>query len=394
MALPSMNPLRCSGTALPPNVLMMAKLIALALLLTNHQRLLPDPFLPFLPGLDQLMPGAVFQTLLRTVFLASACTLLFNLYPRVSCLLLGGSMLLAVFASRAYYGNNKTFCALMLVLAGLHVRGTEPRLLQWQVALVYLGAGLNKALEPDWHSGQFFDHWAIDRLQQPVYTFAASLLPPLALGKIMCWTTIVLELCAAVCLACKRWNKWGVIFSVMLQSGFLLFTGTTFTMFFYGMQSAMAAFLVWPRNPLIVIWDGSCGFCAFSKQWIERFDLERAFAWWPYQSGKGREFGITNEAAQRRLQMVTAGGRVLEGFHAFRHMLFYLPVFWFTLMALIAGAPEPAPTWRRIVVASTLFFFSPLMNPIGTAAYDWIARNRYRIFPGSTCAIEAVSDRT
>jgi predicted DCC family thiol-disulfide oxidoreductase YuxK len=176
-----------------------------------------------------------------------------------------------------------------------------------------------------------------------------------------------------------------VVISVMLQSGFLLFTGTTFTMFFYGMQAAMFAFLVWPREPLKVIWDGSCGFCDWTRRQVARVDLENVFEWWPYQSGKGRAYGVTDEAAARRMQLVTRTGKVLEGFHAFRHMLFYIPLYWFALVALIALAPAGAATWRRLVVASALFFFSPLMNPIGTAAYDWIARNRYRIFPGSTC---------
>ncbi len=388
MAIPaSLNPLRCSGTALPPNVLMMAKLIALALLLTNHQRLLPDPFLPFVPGLDELMPGRMFQAVLRAVFLVSAVALLFNRWVRFASFTLGGSMLLGVLSSRAYYGNNKTFCALMLILAGLHVAGAEPKFLRWQVALVYLGAGLNKALDPDWHSGQFFDNWAMARLEQPVYIYLQSLLPPLALGKLMCWMTIALELTAAVCLALRPLNGYGVVVSVLLQSGFLLFTGTTFTMFFYGMQAAMAAFLIWPPKPLTVIWDGSCGFCEWSKQWVERVDFDKAFAWWPYQSGQGALHGITEEAAQRRLQLVTARGKVLEGYHAFRHMLFYLPVFWFVVCAAIAAAPEPSPTWRRLVVAAVLFLFSPLSNPLGVAAYDWVARNRYRIFPGSTCEI-------
>ena len=46
--------LRCSGTALPTNLLLMVKLIALSLLLTNHVRLIPDPFLPFLPVFDRI----------------------------------------------------------------------------------------------------------------------------------------------------------------------------------------------------------------------------------------------------------------------------------------------------------------------------------------------------
>lgn len=386
MAVSPWNPLRCSGTALPPPLLLMAKLIAIALLLTNHVRLLPDPFLPFVPGLDQL-PGRLFQTTLQTVFVLSAFALLFNRWVRTSCLLLGGSMLLGVLASRAYYGNNKTFCAMMLIFAGLHVEGTEPLLPRWQVAVVYLGAGINKILDPDWQSGVFFDHWAGVKLQQPVFLWLNTMLPHLLLGKLLCWTTIVLEFGASIMMFIPRLNLYGVCFSVMLQSGILLFTGSTFTMFFYGMQSAMLAFLLWPAKPLTVIWDGDCGFCAFCKKWITRFDLENILEWSPFQSGRGRHHGISDEAAMERLHLITPSGKVLAGFAAVRRMMVYIPLTWITLITLIAAAPEPSPTWRRIVVGTALFFFSPLMNPIGSAAYDWVARNRYRIFPNSTCAV-------
>lgn len=383
---PSWNPLRCGGTALPVPLLLMAKLIALAFLLTNHVRLLPDPFLPFVPGLD-LLPGALFQRTLQIVFVTSALALLFNRRVRTCCLLLGGTVLLSVVASRAYYGNNKTLCALMLLLAGLYTRG-EPKLLRWQVALVYFGAGLNKAMDADWHSGQFFEHWAGVRLEQPVYIWLSAMLPPLLLGKLMCWTTIVLELSAAVLLNVPRLRLYGVCISILLQAGFLLFTGQTFTMFFFGMQAAMLAFLPWPEKRLEVIYDGDCGFCDWCREQISRFDLEGVFSWVPYQSGRGRIFGITDAQAAARLQLVTQAGAVLSGFHAVRRMLLYLPTFWMVLCALIALAPAPvAPLWRRLIVGSVLLFFTPLVNGAGVAAYDFVARHRHRIFPGRACKL-------
>jgi predicted DCC family thiol-disulfide oxidoreductase YuxK len=299
-----------------------------------------------------------------------------------------------VVSSRAYYGNNKTFCALVLVLAGLYANSLGAYLLRIQVALVYFGAGLNKALDPDWHSGQFFEHWATSRLQQPVYMWLSSQLPPLVMGKLMCWVTTVMELSASATLLIPRLTFIGVWLSVLLQSGFLLFTGTTFTMFFFGMQAAMFAFLKWPKTPLLVIYDGDCGFCDWSREQITRFDLERVFSWVPYQSGRGKPFGITDELASRRLQMVTDGGKVLEGFHAVRRMFLYIPVLWMILFALIALAPEPiAPLWRRVIVGATLFCFSPLMNPFGVALYDLVARNRHRIFPGRTCKLPTAAVR-
>jgi len=159
LSAPTLNPLRCGGTALPTNLLLMAKLIALCLLLTNHVRLLPDPFLPFVPLIDRIGAPATFQFVLQMVFIASAIALLFNRWVRASCLLLGGSILIGVISSKAYYGNNKTFCGLILFLTGLYEPGREPWLLRIQFAIVYFGAGLNKLLDPDWQSGVFMEHW-------------------------------------------------------------------------------------------------------------------------------------------------------------------------------------------------------------------------------------------
>jgi predicted DCC family thiol-disulfide oxidoreductase YuxK len=392
---PSRNPLSVSGTAMPENVLLMAKLIAVALFLTNQVNFLPRPYLPFIPGLDRIISGATFQEILQEVFLASMAALLFNYAVRASSLVLGSSILLGVISSRAYYSNNMTLCALLLILAGLSTRGMPPYVLRVQIAVVYFGAGLNKALDPDWHSGQFFDHWAIDSLHQPVYIWLNGLLPPMMLGKLVSWFTIVAELATSILLLIPRTRLFAVFVSVIiLQCGFLLFTGSTFGMFFFAMQAAAFCFLPWPVKSMEVIFDGTCGFCDWCREQIERLDFDKLFSWVPYQSGRGRAFGISDEAAARRLQLVTPEGRVLEGFVAFRRMLAYTPAFWMAIFALLAVARgQSAPAWRRIVVVGTLIYFSPLVNRMGTAAYDLIARNRHRIFPGRVCKLPEADER-
>ena len=264
----SRNPLRCGGTALPTEVLLMAKLIALALLLTNHVRLMPDPFLPFVPVLEHIAPPAVFQNTLKVLFVTSALALLFNVAVRASAFTLGATILVAILSSKAYYGNNKTFCGLMLLLAGIYVPRWGKALLQAQLALVYFGAGLNKLLDPDWQSGQFFDHWAADGLKNPVFIWARQFFPPLALGKIACWGTAIAELGASVALVFKKLQVIGMWANALFQAGLLLFTGTTFTMFFYAMQSASLVFARWPRDRSLVVFDGDCGFCTAVKTWF------------------------------------------------------------------------------------------------------------------------------
>lgn len=247
-ALKSANPLRIHGTAMAPNLLLMCKIIAVAMLGVNHWRELPTPFLPFVPGLDQLVDPATFQFTLRIVFFVSAAMLLLNRCVRLSAFTLGSCLLLAVVSSKAYYGNNKMFCGLCLVLASISDREGPPYLLRLQFSIVYFGAALNKLIDPDWQSGVFFENWARNRLEQPVYIALADRLPPLVAGKIMCWGTALAELFMAVGVFVPRLVPWALWTHVLFQVGLLEFTGTTFNLFFFGMLAATLIFVDWPKE--------------------------------------------------------------------------------------------------------------------------------------------------
>ncbi len=74
---PSWNPFRCTGTGLPTNIAILVKCLAIAVLLTNHVRLLPDPWLPFIPAISAI-PGELFQRTIQVIFFVSALAILFN----------------------------------------------------------------------------------------------------------------------------------------------------------------------------------------------------------------------------------------------------------------------------------------------------------------------------
>jgi predicted DCC family thiol-disulfide oxidoreductase YuxK len=385
MALAAWNPLKCSGTALPVNLLLCAKLIALTLLITGHVRLLPAPFLPFIPILDSLPPAA-FQHTLQAAFVISAVALLFNRSVRLSSLILGGTILLGVLASKAYYGNNKTFCGCILVLIGLYQPGRQPWLLRYQLVIVYLGAGLNKLLDADWRSGVFFENWAVHRLHQPVYLTIAHLLPPMALARIMSWMTIGTELGLSVVFQIRRLYRWGIYASLLLHSGMLFFTGTTFTMFFYAMSASMLVFVEWPSQPLIVLFDGECGLCRTVRRWMEKLDFDGAFAWVPYQAGGAKRYGVPEADAERRLHLVN-GCRIDAGFVAIKKMLLYNPVTYLAMAAVIAAPRANISTFRMVTVAVLLVVFLPPFEPVGQMLYDLVARNRRKLMPRATCRI-------
>ena len=85
---PSWNPLKCRGTGLPLNLTILVKSLAAVVLLTNHVKILPDPWLPFIPAIG-LIPPLLFQRTLQTVFVVSALAIIFNRRIRLLRWLLG-----------------------------------------------------------------------------------------------------------------------------------------------------------------------------------------------------------------------------------------------------------------------------------------------------------------
>jgi hypothetical protein len=357
---PSWNPLKCRGTDLPLNLTILVKVLAMVLLLVNHVRILPDPWLPFIPGLD-LFPPLLFQRTLQTVFVVSAVAIVFNRRVRLASLVLGSTLLLAVVSSKAYYGNNKTFCGLMLLLAGLYQQG-GPNFIRWQLAITYFGAGLNKALDGDWHSGIFFENWAVNRLQQPWYIALDSKLPPLVLARFMCWTTIVTELATVPCLLIPSLQYWAILANIFFQSSLLLFTGTTFTLFFYSMTAASLAFFSWPADPVPVFYDSGRRMSQLARSFFSAWDLDGIFLWIPQRSATAAQYEIPADFDVRHSLVLSTGNKVYFGFRAVRMMILLNPITYLLIAGSIAALGDlsgQAVFYRRLIVSVTLVLLMP-----------------------------------
>ncbi len=379
MTTPSWNPLRLSGTALPAPLLLAAKLIVITMLATGHVGTLPDPFLPFLPVFDRIGNPELFRRLLQVLFLAGSIALLLNRRVRLASLIVGVTMLVGIASSRIYWANNTFFCGAVLTLIGLHASERSVWLLRVQVALIYFGAGLNKILDPDWLSGQFFEHWAVENLEHDLYIRVSALLPPMVLSKLMGWATIATEFSLFVGFAVPRLWPFAIWLGILFHASMTVFTGITFVLFLYVAPAAYFAFARWPAGRTEVLYDGDCGFCARTKLWFEALDLENAFRWTAYQTGFGDRFGISRAALAKRLHIVVDGERVSHGFRAFKTMLLTNPVTWFVLLAVLLSL-HWGPSWARsLILVGMIGFFLPVFDRVGEAAYDLVARNRDRL---------------
>lgn len=385
---PSWNPLRLTGTALPVPLLLAAKLLVITTLVTGHVATLPDPFLPFLLVFDRIGNPEVFRTALQVLFVAGSAALLFNRGVRLASFVVGMTILVGIAASRIYWANNTFFMGAVLTLIGLYASQRSVWLLRAQVALIYFGAGLNKGLDPDWVSGQFFEHWAVENLQHDLYIQVAALLPPMALAKLLCWGTIATEWSLFAGFAWRRSWPLAIWLGILFHAAMTLFTGITFVLFLYVAPIAYLAFARWPRATTEVIYDGDCGICAKTKRWFEALDFEGGFRWTPFQSGVGDRFGISRDALIDRLHIVVDGERIAQGFTAFKLMLLYNPLTYFVMLGVLLGL-HWGPEWARsAVIVGMIAFFFPAFDRVGQAAYDLVARHRNRIGSAPTCAVE------
>lgn len=117
-----------------------------------------------------------------------------------------------------------------------------------------------------------------------------------------------------------------------------------------------------------LFYDGQCGFCQYAISFVtsvDIFDVVNAIDVIPLRDEEivSLPFRVTREQFLEEIHLVTPRGKILKGFFAFRHLAWFIPLWWFLLPILwFPGAS----------------FFGP-------RAYRWIARNRYAIC--RSCAV-------
>lgn len=242
------QPISCRGTALPPPVLLMAKLLSLYLVFRKPVHFVP--FVPFIQPLWALRAVPGLESLLQAALALAVLGLWLNLRVRACCLVIGGLLLFSLLADRAAYSNHVFFFSCAFLLAGLSPRRGPPRALQLQIALVYLAAGINKLCEPDWRSGQFFAFWAEEILAAPVYLQLRSALPAGWLDLLLAWSTIAIELLLGPALLWSRSRAAAILLGIGFHASILVFTqGILSWVFLYALPVSYLVFARWPEAP-------------------------------------------------------------------------------------------------------------------------------------------------
>ena len=321
---------RVTGTALPPNVLLMAKLIVVALVANGYHLGFPDVFAPFF-GVFEIIPAPWWRRFLKIAFAISAIGLLFNRAVRINCLIIGCVFLAAALSSRLYYRNAKVFVGVIMLLAGLQEKGRPPVLIWWQLSIVYLGAGLNKLCEADWRSGQFFDYFLTDIYASEIYAAAATLLPTPWLAFALCWSVIAAELGAGLLLLRRRGHAPAIWLAAAVHIGAAILVVGDYGVFLAAILASYLCTYDWPQG-VTVVFRPRTAWQLLARVW-GWFEPDANIHWRQSQSvGKLR---------------VLAGGRRFIGFSAVWRLLSWTPAVYFLLVALLT---VPAGFGRVIAV--------------------------------------------
>ena len=242
-----LNPFRIHGTALPPNLLLMVKLVVVGLFIKGYHLSFPDAFAPFI-GLFDLVPEPWFRRAFKVLFSLSALGLMCNRAVRTNCIIIGCLFLVATLSSTVYYRNAKVFVGLLFLLTGLQGGRAPPLLIWWQLGIMYLGAGINKLFEADWRSGQYFDHFLGDIYGSSIYLNIAPLLPGNGLAMAMCWWVILAELSAGILFFLRRYHAAAVWLAASVHCGAAILVAGDYGIYLAAVLASFLALLRWPER--------------------------------------------------------------------------------------------------------------------------------------------------
>lgn len=245
------------------------------------------------------------------------------------------------------------------------------RLMQLQVAILYLITFVNKWPGEKWRDGTAV-YWAM-RIPD-MGRFPAPLLDAnhLWLVNIATYGTLAIELSLATLVWVPRLRLY------VLAAGVLLHLGIEYSMniplfsflmiasyIVYLREADLERFLVWAREALgfarlRLVYDGQCDFCRSCLLVVRFLDVFRLVTYLDFHDPATRQQlpGLRVQEAEEAIIALDRSGRQCPGFYAFRRLAWRLPATW--LLAPLLYLPGVGWAGRRL--------------------YHWIATHRSRLW--------------
>lgn len=110
---------------------------------------------------------------------------------------------------------------------------------------------------------------------------------------------------------------------------------------------------------LLILWDGDCGFCARSLDWVKRQKIEGEFLYLSFHDAAAAQWRekIGVGKLEKAMHVVDEEGKISAGADGFRVML------------------SQMPRWKWLAAIMAL----PGIRHLCRAGYRWVAANRSRL---------------
>lgn len=349
-------PWRFEQSEIAPNLLLMCKLLILIMIAYQYPIKLQDPYIPFIPALDYFntIPG-VFKSIVLSGFIVSTLAIFCNIKIRIACFVLGIVIMLEQIASQPGFKNHVFVCGCFFILTSFTKKGEDYKLLFWQLALIYLGAFINKVLDPDWHSGAFMHNWLQNARENSPYIFVSQLLPENWFAIILSYSALLSEGLLGILLFFKKYRKYTFWIILLFHTVLYSFTAFRFGHFYDDLVIILLIFINWPQGIIQINY----------KQSIKKIknihgllDWDQKFKW-----------NVIDDSSNNWMELKTNEGETFKNYNAIRKLLISTPSFFIALFAfdcavkfVFDGQESIKHMINMPIVWALIIFFLPLLR--------------------------------
>lgn len=270
-----LNPFYVTGKAVAPELVLAVRLLAVYLLLTNEFPFNGTQgagrFYPVVGLLDQLGSDAQFNLGIRLLFLGGIGTLLCSRFVRLGALGAGLAIVTGLLSCQICISVAHLFTGCVFLCTALSNDATGTDIIRFQLAVLYLGADLNKVSDADWWTGASIETLLVTKHQIASYMNAASAFPEGFLSQLTGIGVIVLQMGIAILLLRRGTVVYAMLLALALHLPMVVLMQMTFGPFLFALVVAYGSLLTWPRHLV-------CDSRLHSSRlvgWLEKLDFNR-----------------------------------------------------------------------------------------------------------------------
>ncbi len=280
-----------------------------------------------------------------TITFIGVLIILLNVVPRIGSALIAIAILVTIISRRPCYADSRFYFFSLFFLHTLFQKDTGTKILRLQVIILYFGSGVNKLFDPDWQSGQYLENWIAHKIEFSIYIELASMLPSMALAKLLSWMVILMEILIALCLTTKSYFKLAIWIGILLHSISIVVVNHSFGSFVAGVLISYLAFLNWPSKIIISLPRSKTAELVVKyNPWIDPYHIIKM---------------VINPAISNVELLLN--DKKYSGFQALQYFLLYCPISYLLILGIVLF-PEFGFGWLKgIVLIVVAFLMLPLV---------------------------------